>query len=340
MVCLNYLPATIIQLKYAKILLMKTTFDIKEIQAKFDINAIYARTVLGLLEERKISILEVENLIKNKPKPFVKWVGGKRQLLKQFLLMNLYPPEKFNPKAGRYFEPFVGGGAVFFDLLPQKAYLSDLNSDLVKTYNVIKNNVNDLIASLKKHKHNKEYFLKVRAQKSSQLTDLQIASRFIFLNRTCFNGMYRVNSRGEFNVPFGKYTNPLICDEDNLKKVSKALAHVEIKHQDYKAVLKKAKEGDFLYFDPPYYPISKTASFTSYTADAFLDKQQLELRDTVVELHKRGCFVMLSNSDAEFINKIYSGIKGIRINKVFAGRNINSKASQRGKIMEVLITNY
>lgn len=319
---------------------MSTTFDLKKIQAEFSVNAIYARTVLDLLEKRMISNTDIENLIKNKPKPFVKWVGGKRQLLKQFLLMNLYPPEKFNPKTGRYFEPFVGGGAVFFDLLPEKAYLSDLNSDLVKTYNAIKNNVDDLINSLKKHNHDKEYFLKVRAQKSAELTDLQIASRFIFLNRTCFNGMYRVNSRGEFNVPFGKYSNPLICDEDNLRKVSKVLAHVEIKHQDYKAVLKKAKQGDFIYFDPPYYPMSKTSSFTSYTADAFMDKEQLELRDTFVELHKRGCFVMLSNSDADFINEIYSDIKGVRINKVFAGRNINSNASKRGKIVEVLITNY
>ncbi|OIO19198.1 MAG: hypothetical protein AUJ23_02410 [Candidatus Magasanikbacteria bacterium CG1_02_32_51] len=279
-------------------------------------------------------------MISEKPKPFVKWVGGKRQLLAQFRLMNLYPPEKFDPKSGKYFEPFVGGGAVFFDLLPETAYLSDLNNELVVTYNVIKNDVENLIKSLKKHKLDKEYFLKIRAQNPEKLSDLNTASRFIYLNRTCFNGMYRVNSKGGFNVPFGKYTNPLICDENNLRKASKTLKNVEIKKQDYKEVLKKAKKGDFVYFDPPYYPVSKTASFTSYTSEAFLDKEQIELRDTFVELHKRGCFVMLSNSDTPFINKIYSEIKGVRITKVQAGRAINSDASKRGKITEVLVINY
>ena len=152
--------------------------------------------------------------------------------------------------------------------------------------------------------------------------------------------MYRVNSKGGFNVPYGKYNNPQICDEDNLRKVSEALQKVDIKHQDYKEVLKKARKGDFIYFDPPYYPVSKTASFTSYTKEAFLDKEQTELRDTFIELNKRGCFVMLSNSDTPFINKIYSGFKGVRITKVEAGRMINSKASGRGKITEVLVTNY
>jgi DNA adenine methylase len=241
---------------------------------------------------------------------------------------------------GRYFEPFVGGGAVFFDLLPKEGFLSDLNKELVTTYNIIKNDVDGLIKSLKKHKTDKEYFLNIRTKDPKTLSDLDVASRFIFLNRTCFNGMYRVNSKGGFNVPYGKYTNPLICDEDNLKKINKALQGIEIKHQDYKEVLKKAKKGDFVYFDPPYYPVSKTASFTSYTAESFLDKEQIELRDTVLELHKRGCYVMLSNSDTPFINKIYSGFKGIRINKVEAGRAINSKGSGRGKITEVLITNY
>jgi DNA adenine methylase len=254
--------------------------------------------------------------------------------------MNLYPPENFDPKNSKYFEPFVGGGAVFFDLLPEEGFLSDLNKELVITYNVIKNDLEKLIVSLKKHKTNKDYFLEVRAQDPNKLSDVAVASRFIFLNRTCFNGMYRVNSKGGFNVPFGKYTNPLICDEDNLRKVSKALYNIDIKHQDYKEVLKKAKKGDFVYFDPPYYPVSKTASFTSYTAETFLEKEQTELRDTLVELNKRGCFVMLSNSDTPFINKIYSGIKGVRINKVQAGRAINSNGSGRGKITEVLITNY
>jgi DNA adenine methylase len=319
---------------------MTTHGIVRKIMEELDINIIFAQSIARDIDQENI-IESAKMLISQKPKPFVKWVGGKRQLLEQFRLMNLYPPEKFNPIENTYFEPFVGGGAVFFDLLPQNAVLSDMNKELVITYNVIKNDVESLIQSLKKHKKNdKEYFLKVRAKNPEKISDLEVASRFIFLNRTAFNGMYRVNSKGEFNVPFGKYENPMICDEINLRRVSKVLQKVHIKHQDYKEVLKRAKKGDFIYFDPPYYPISKTASFTAYTKDAFLDKEQIELRDTFAELHKRGCSVMLSNSDAPFINKIYSEIKGVRISKVQAGRNINSKASGRGKISEVLVTNY
>lgn len=318
---------------------MTTKQAIKTIQKTFDINAIFARRVFFLADKTNL-LDDVARIIAEKPKPFVKWVGGKRQLLEQFRRLNLYPPENFDPKNSNYFEPFVGGGAVFFDLLPEKGFLSDLNRELVVTYNVIKNDLEKLIISLKKHKTNKEYFLRVRAQEPNKLSDVAIASRFIFLNRTCFNGMYRVNSKGGFNVPFGKYSNPLICDENNLRKVSKALQNIDIKHQDYKAVLKKARKGDFIYFDPPYYPVSKTASFTSYTAETFLEKEQTELRDTFVKLSKRGCFVMLSNSDTPFINKIYAGIKGVRVTKVHAGRAINSNGAGRGKITEVLITNY
>ena len=320
---------------------MSTVQEVKKIQDIFGINSIYAHKVFSLVNPKNY-LDEAEKIIEEKPKPFVKWVGGKRQLLKQFLLMNLYPPERFDPKTGRYFEPFVGGGAVFFDLSPEKAFLSDLNSELVITYNVIKNNLDELIKSLRKHKLDKEYFLKIRTLNTEKLSDINIASRFIYLNRTGFNGMYRVNSKGGFNVPFGKYLNPLICDEKNLRKVSKLLQNVEIKNQDYKQVLKKAKKGDFVYFDPPYYPVSKTASFTSYTKESFSEKDQIELRDTFLELHKRGCFLMLSNSDTPFINKIYSDMVkyGIRISKVQAGRAINSNGSGRGKITEVLVTNY
>jgi len=324
---------------------MAPTQFAEKIRNRFNLNHIYAKNVIySITDKKNISFEEIEYLIREKPKPFVKWVGGKRQLLEQFKLMNLYPPEKFDPKTGKYFEPFVGGGAVFFDLLPKKAFLSDMNNELVITYNVIKNNVESLIKSLKKHKNTKEYFINIRVKEVNKLTAIEIASRFIYLNRTCFNGLYRVNSHGGFNVPFAGNKNPLICDEINLRKISKALKYIEIKKQDYKEVLKKAKKGDFIYFDPPYYPINKTSSFTSYTKEAFLEKEQIELRDTFSELTKRGCFVMLSNSDTPFINKIYSEIKIkgklIRINKVFAGRAINSKGSGRGKITEVLITNY
>jgi DNA adenine methylase len=318
---------------------MTTQQTIIKLATELNINKIYARHVFHNADKARL-FEDAARIVNEKPKPFVKWVGGKRQLLQQFRDMGLYPPDGFDPVTNRYFEPFVGGGAVFFDLLPKKAELSDLNSELIATYNVIKNDVGSLIKSLKKHKYEKEYYLKVRAKDPKTLSDLDVASRFIFLNRTCFNGMYRVNSQGGFNVPFGKYTNPIICDEENLRKVSKALQKVTIKNQDYKAVLKKAKKGDFVYFDPPYYPVSKTASFTSYTKDSFLDKEQTELRDTFVELHKRGCYVMLSNSDTPLINELYSGIKGIKVSKVAAGRAINSNAAKRGKISEVLVTNY
>ena len=312
---------------------------VANIASSFDINLIYARRIFQSIDTND-DFEAVQKLISHKPKPFVKWVGGKRQLLKQFRELGLYPPELFDPATNTYYEPFVGGGAVFFDLLPESAELSDLNNELVITYNVIKNNIDDLISSLNKHIYDKEYYLEVRAKNVEDLSDVEIASRFIFLNRTGFNGLYRVNKKGQFNVPFGRYNNPVICDEDNLRRVSKELQNVTIKHQDYKSVLETAKKGDFIYFDPPYYPINRTSSFTAYTSEGFLEKEQTELRDTFVELHKRGCYVMLSNSDTPFINDLYTGIEGVAIHKITAGRSINSKGSGRGKITEVLVTNY
>lgn len=320
---------------------MDNNYAIKKIQETFDVNSIYAHRVFSMTKTKDF-LSEASEIISEKPKPFVKWVGGKRQLLKQFRQMNLYPPERFNPKKGKYFEPFVGGGAVFFDLLPKRALLSDLNPELINTYKIIKSNIDELINSLKKHKYEKEYFLKVRAKNPNQLSNIESASRFIFLNRTCFNGIYRVNSKGQFNVPFGRYSNPLICDEKNLRLVSKALKNIDIKFQDYKKILSLVKKDDFIYFDPPYHPLSKTSSFTSYTLETFLEKEQIELRDIFLKLSQRGCFVMLSNSNTLFINKIYSEIKkeGIKISIVNAGRSTNSNALKRGKITEVLITNY
>lgn len=312
---------------------------VRSIASALDINLIYARRLFQL-SQKNSTLDDIRKIVEDKPKPFVKWVGGKRQLLKQFRELNLYPPECFNPESNTYFEPFVGGGAVFFDLLPKRAELSDTNRELVMTYNVIKDNVDGLIKSLKKHIYNKEYYLGVRAQDINELSDIDVASRFIFLNRTGFNGMYRVNKSGQFNVPFGRYKNPLICDENNLRKVSEALQGITITHRDYKDVLELAKIGDFIYFDPPYYPLNPTSSFTAYTAKGFFEKEQIELRDTFVKLHERGCFVMLSNSDTPFINELYSELEGVSINKIIAGRAINSKGSKRGKINEVLITNY
>ncbi len=318
---------------------------IKNIAANVKVHPIHIKVFMSNFRNVKIENIEddYKKYVDENPRPFVKWVGGKRQLLQQFREMDLYPPDRFNPKTATYFEPFVGGGAMFFDLLPKKAFLSDMNSELVTTYNVIKKNVEELIKKLQKHKikNNKEYFLKIRAQNIKNLSDISIAARFIYLNRTCFNGMYRVNRSGQFNVPFADNKNPLICDKDNLRKIYKALKKTKILHQDYKKVLRKAKKGDFVYFDPPYYPVNKTSSFTSYTKEGFLEKEQEELRDVFVELHKRGCFVMLSNSDTPFINKLYFGLsKKIKIYKVYAGRMINSDATKRGKIKEVVVINY
>lgn len=271
--------------------------------------------------------------------PFVKWVGGKRQLLLQFQELGLYP-SAFGGTSGGYFEPFVGGGAVFFDLQPKNATISDLNSELITAYKVVRDDVESLIESLKKHIYDKGYFLKVRAMNPAEMSELDIASRFIYLNRTCFNGMYRVNSKGQFNVPFGRYKNPVICDEGNLRAASRALKGAKILNVDYKSAVSEAKAGDFVYFDPPYYPISSTSSFTSYTKERFAEKEQVELRDTFTELSDRGCYVMLSNSDTAFIRNIYGELKNVTITAVSAGRAINSKATARGKITELVITNY
>ncbi len=324
---------------------MTLTQKLEKLEKEYGVNNVYAK---GLVARYKHHQKEedfwnqIDDALTPKAKPFVKWVGGKRQLLQQFQDMGVFPPKGFDSNTHTYFEPFVGGGAVFFELLSHRAYLSDVNGELVTTYNVIKDDVDSLIDSLKKHSYDKEHYYRMREKDPSTLSDVEIASRFIFLNRTGFNGLYRVNKSGKFNVPFGDSKNPRICDEVNLKKVSEALRGVHINKEDYKTVLKRAKKGDFVYFDPPYHPVSKTAAFTSYTSNGFGEKEQIELRDTFVELHKRGCFVMLSNSDAPFIRKIYSEIKdkNITIHTVSAGRAINSKGSGRGKISEVLVVNY
>ena len=333
-------------------MLMLKSVAVNFLVLKYPVNYILATSILSNYNKKTFSeedLREIFNKHKEeKAKPFVKWVGGKRQLLKQFKELGLYPPKKigFDSSKNTYFEPFVGGGAVFLDTLPEKAILSDMNEELVITYNVIKTNLKKLIFKLKIHKKNnsKEYFLKIRSQQINKLSNISIAARFIYLNRTCFNGMYRVNKSGGFNVPYGKYDNPLIVDEDNLKKISKSLQKVKILHQDYKKTIEKAKKGDFIYFDPPYAPLNPTSSFTAYTKDGFGEQQQIELRDIFYKLHKKGCFVMLSNSNSEFINKIYGELenkdKKIKITEVDANRMINSKVSGRGKIKEVLVTNY
>jgi len=275
--------------------------------------------------------------MKNGVPTFVKWAGGKKQLLEQF--------EKFFPrKIEKYFDPFVGGGAVAFYLLKthleiKKVYLSDINEELIITYNAIKNNIEELISLLKeyKSKHNKEFYYEIRAEDIKKLNNVQIAARFIYLNKTCFNGLYRVNSKGGFNVPMGSYKNPAICSEDELKEISQLLKKDDIAVKQFYDSVKEAKSGDFVYFDPPYYPLNGKSSFTTYTKDNFLEKEQEHLAKTFKELDKKGCKVMLSNSDTEFIKNLY---KEYTINLVSARRMINCDATKRGVINEVVVTNY
>lgn len=272
--------------------------------------------------------------LKEETYPIVKWVGGKRQLMFE-LLKNM--PENYN----RYFEPFIGGGALFFELQPDNAYISDMNEELINLYQVVRDNVDKLITDLKKHDISKEYFMEIRnidrTEEYKNWSNVKKASRFIYLNRTCFNGMYRVNSKGEFNVPFGHYKNPRILDENNLINCSNLLQKTEIKHADFSEILIKVQKGDFVYFDPPYVPLSETSSFTSYTKDGFDIDMQFKLRDVCDELDSMGVKFLLSNSDTKLVNELY---ENYNIKKVFASRQINANADGRGKITEVLVRNY
>lgn len=268
------------------------------------------------------------------PRPFLKWAGGKRQLINQ---IDSYLPDTIS----NYCEPFVGGGALFFYLLPEKAVLMDINPVLMNVYQVIKENVEELIELLRQHKNEKEYYYSIRKMDRdpsfSSKSPLEKASRTIYLNRCCFNGLYRVNSHGYFNVPFGKYKNPKYCDADNLRAVSQALQNVTLITGTFDQVLDYATSETFVYFDPPYMPISETANFTSYTKDNFSQEDQIRLKQIIDQLSDRNCKVMLSNSYCDFILDLY---RDYQVNIVKATRAINSNGAKRGKIPEVLITNY
>lgn len=271
--------------------------------------------------------------------PFLKWAGGKRQLLPQ---IRRYIPDMSDVKT--YWEPFIGAGAVLFDLQPKRACINDANPELVNCYRVIRDNVEGLIEDIQKHKtDDSEYYYRIReldrSPKFVEMSDVEKASRIIFLNKTCFNGLFRVNSQGYFNVPFGNYRNPTIVDVIIIKAISSYLNKndVKITNLDFEHAVKDAKRGDFVYFDPPYDPVSDTSSFTGYNLDKFGKEEQLRLKRTYDELHKRGCKLMLSNSSTPFIEEIYSEYQIIRIP---ANRNINSVGSGRGQIDEFLILNY
>jgi len=269
------------------------------------------------------------------PDPFVKWAGGKGQLLRQY--------ESFFPSTFKsYIEPFVGGGAVCFHLfrtgrLKKKVVLIDSNEKLINCYQAIKINPEKLIKTLRssKYKSEKETYYRIRGEEPREM--FRRAARTIYLNKTCFNGLYRVNRKGKFNVPFGRYKNPLICDSANLKVVSAALQNVEIVCGDFGKCLEFAKKGDFIYFDPPYQPLSKTSSFTSYTSNSFGEDEQRRLSEVFKELDRRGCKVMLSNSHTKLVESLY---EGFRLETVLAKRAINSRASGRGPIREYVILNH
>jgi DNA adenine methylase len=262
-------------------------------------------------------------------KPFVKWAGGKRQLLREIVAR----VPKFT---GRYFEPFVGGGAVFFHLAPKKAVLADTNERLIRTYRGVKDDVEGVIRLLARYPYDEEFYYRLREQPIDEAeSDVEVAAWLIYLNKTGYNGLYRVNSKNGFNVPFGRHTNPTVCDDETLRLCSRALAGAKLEHADFAAVVKVARAGDFVYFDPPYVPLSSTSYFASYTKDGFGPGEQERLRDVALELKRRGVHVLLSNSSAPFVKRLYG--TGFRITRVLATRNVNSKASQRGAIPELLI---
>jgi DNA adenine methylase len=260
-------------------------------------------------------------------KPFLKWAGGKTRVLKHYTFPSEY---------STYYEPFLGGGAVFFHLKPERSVLSDINLDLIEAYQVVRDNVEELIIYLlgMQASHCKEFYYKIRALAPEDLDLTYRVARFIYLNKTCFNGLYRVNAKGQFNVPMGDYKNPVICDEKALREASTVLYHSKailgLSHYEY--VLDYADPGDFVYFDPPY---DKT--FASYTKDGFGRADQERLVEVFKALDKKGVKVLLSNSDTEFIRERY---KGFIIDEVKAARAINSDGNGRGKVVELVVRNY
>lgn len=295
-----------------------------------------------------------------KIRPFVKWAGGKGSLIPQ--LNNFYPYELKNGIIERYIEPFVGGGAVLIDILQkydiQEVYAFDINIDLINSYNVIKNNVEELITNLKQieteylqlgQEERKNYFYNIRDEYNNYELEeneqnVQRAAQFIYLNRTCFNGLYRVNKNGKFNVPVGSYKNPTICDEENLRQLSQLIQNVQFQYGDYSRSMEYVTENTFVYFDPPYRPLNVTSGFTSYTKEDFNDDNQRELATFYGELNERNAKLMLSNSNPKNINKedtFFDNIyQGFNINQIQASRMINANSNGRGKISEILVTNY
>ncbi len=268
------------------------------------------------------------------PRPFLKWAGGKGKLLPVLLT---YVPARFNV----YFEPFLGGGALFFALYRlrriQEAVLSDINRELMDTYRALQTDVEAVIRILDTFPYSKEFYYRLRGQDPWQLPLPQRAARMIYLNKTGYNGLYRVNKQGKFNVPFGRYRNPNYKDFDNLRAVAKALQNVRLECRSFEFILDEAQAGDFVYFDPPYDPISATANFTQYHSRGFTRKDQRRLAEVFRKLAQRGVYVMLSNADTPFIRSLY---RDFFVIEVKAPRFINSNPHRRGPHPELLILSY
>lgn len=294
----------------------------------------------------------------NTAKPFLKWVGGKGKLL---TTIDMLLPSKFTESDGiTYVEPFIGGGSVMFFMLQKygnikKAVINDLNADLILAYKTVRDMPEKLINRLSEIQKEyigipeeckrKEFYLAVRKRFNSRgLSDVDNTAYLIFMNKTCFNGLYRVNSKGEFNVPFGRYENPTICDAETIYADSKILQRVEILNCDFEETEKYASTDTFVYIDPPYRPLDATSNFNSYTKEAFGDSEQIRLKKFVDRLSKKGSMVMLSNSDGRgrnpqdtFFDDLYADYS---VKRVYASRSVNAKADKRGKLTELLIRNY
>lgn len=241
-------------------------------------------------------------------KPFLKWAGGKTQLLKE--LRKHAPSGNY----GKYIEPFVGGGALFFDLTPTRSLIADANEELINTYIVVRDNVSELIPVLKNHKNEEEYYYEIRAQKPQKCSSVERAARFIYLNKTCFNGLYRVNKNNQFNVPFGRRKNPNIADEETLLNCSQCLQNTTIVHGDYLDILRKySRPEDFIFLDPPYVPVSQYSDFKRYTKEFFYKEDHIALRDEFGRLCDLGCFVILTNSVTPFVQELYEGYEQLII---------------------------
>ena len=266
--------------------------------------------------------------------PIIKWVGGKSRLLPELLLR---APKAFN----RYYEPFVGGGALFFALAPKHAVLGDMNEALIDMYQTLVFDVEGVIACLRQHKrqHTEDHYYEVRTwwneERSKCIDGVSVAAAFIYLNKTCFNGLWRVNKSGEFNVPMGDYKDPAIYDPDALRAAVNVLEKATLMVNEFDITAGNAKAGDFVYFDPPYVPISITSSFTSYTTGVFGEKQQVALANHARDLVDKGVHVMLSNNDVPLVHELY---KGFHIDVVQRAGTVSSKGSKRGKVNEVIIT--